>query len=155
MTLVFKKKIKKVFSELQPLADEKEISLEIKKGCEGDFMLWADQDRVEQVLTNLVQNAIKYGMQDGHVLAGVYLVGRKQVLIEISDNGAGMTQEQSIRAFERFFRTDEARAMDKHGNGLGLAIVKHIIEAHGHTIDCRSEYGVGTTFSFTLDQDRG
>ncbi len=147
------KKLKKVFSELQPLASEKDITLGIKKGCEGDFMLWADKDRVEQVLTNLVQNAIKYGKKGGQVLAGVYLVGRKQVLIEIADDGIGMTPDQSIRAFERFFRTDEARALDKHGNGLGLAIVKHIIEAHGHTINCRSEHGVGTTFSFTLDQD--
>ncbi len=148
------KLVKKVFVELQPLAEEKNISLSIKKGCEGDFFVWADAVRIEQVLNNLVQNAIKYGHQDGHVLAGIYLVGKKEILIEIADNGMGMKPDQSIRAFERFFRTDEARAVDKLGNGLGLAIVKHIIEAHEHTISCRSEIGLGTTFSFTLDRDQ-
>lgn len=148
------KVLKKVFTELQPIAADKNISLDIKKGCEGDFMVWADRVRIEQVLINLIQNAIKYGTENGHVLAGVYLIGSRQVLIEIADNGIGMAPDQSIRAFERFFRTDEARTADKHGNGLGLAIVKHIIEAHGHTISCRSEQGVGTTFSFTLDRDQ-
>lgn len=145
--------LKKVYAELRPIAEEKNISLSIKKGCEGDFMAWADEARIEQVLINLIQNAIKYGKQDGHVLAGVYLVGKRQILIEISDNGIGMTSDQSIRAFERFFRTDEARTAAKHGNGLGLAIVKHIIEAHSQTINCRSEHGVGSTFSFTLERD--
>ncbi len=148
------KMLKKVFEELQPLANNRDISLAIKKGCEGDYMIWADAARIEQVLTNLVQNGIKYGNDKGHVLAGVYPVGSGQILIEITDNGIGMKPDQSIRAFERFYRTDEARTADKQGNGLGLAIVKHIIEAHNHTISCRSEQGMGTTFSFTLDQDQ-
>ena len=146
--------LKKVFEELRPLAVEKGINLSIKKGSERDFMVWADATRMEQVLINLIQNGIKYGRENGEVLAGVYPVGRKQILIEIADNGIGMKPDQSIRAFERFYRTDEARATDKVGHGLGLAIVKHIVEAHNHTISCRSEFGQGTTFSFTLDQDR-
>ena len=146
--------IKKIFAELKPMADEKDISMDIKKGCEGDFMVWADKERMEQVMINLVQNAIKYGKQGGSVLSGVYKVDKKHLLVEITDDGMGMEPDHSLRAFERFFRTDEARTMDKHGNGLGLAIVKHIVEAHNHTINCRSQKGQGTTFSFTLDQDR-
>jgi len=148
------KLIGKVFEELTVEAKEKNISLGIKKGCEGDFMLWADKARIEQVLSNLIQNGIKYGREGGSVTVGIYLIGKRQVLIEITDNGMGMKPNQSIRVFERFFRTDEARAIDKNGNGLGLAIVKHIVEAHDHTITCRSEEGKGTTFTFTLDQDR-
>lgn len=148
------KLVKKVFTELQPLAAKKNILLAIKKGCEGDNLIWADVLRIEQVLTNLIQNGIKYGRQDGQVLVGIYLIGKKQILLEIGDNGIGMDPDHSIRAFERFFRTDEARVMDKHGNGLGLAIVKHIVEAHGHLINCRSTLGHGSTFSFTLDQDQ-
>ncbi len=148
------KNIKKVFAELKPLADEKEISMSIKKGCEGDFLVWADKMRIEQVLINLIQNAIKYGKKGGHVLAGVYTIDDRKILVEIADNGVGMDQDQSIRVFERFFRTDEARTIDKHGHGLGLSIVKHIVEAHKQTIQCRSQKGLGTTFSFTLERDR-
>lgn len=147
------KVIKKVFAEMKPIADEREITLSVKKGSEGDLVAWADKERVEQVLINLIQNGIKYGIHGGYVKAGVYNIDNEQILIEISDNGMGMTEEQSPRAFERFFRTDDARTADKHGNGLGLAIVKHIIEAHNHTISCRSAKDSGTTFSFTIDQD--
>lgn len=147
------KSIKKVFAELGPLAAKKDITLSIKKGCEGDFMAWADKLRIEQVLINLVQNGIKYGINGGYIKAGIYKIDNRQILVEVTDNGMGMTHDQSLRAFERFFRTDDARTADKHGNGLGLAIVKHIIEAHQHTISCRSEKEKGTTFSFTIDQD--
>jgi two-component system phosphate regulon sensor histidine kinase PhoR len=75
-----------------------------------------------------------------------------KVLIEVSDNGIGIDEQNLPRVFERFFRTDASRARSVGGSGLGLAIVKHIVEAHGQTIHVRSTLGVGTTFVFTLDR---
>jgi two-component system phosphate regulon sensor histidine kinase PhoR len=77
----------------------------------------------------------------------------KNVLIEISDNGLGIDQENIPRIFERFYRTDKGRSREQGGTGLGLAIVKHIIEAHGQAINVRSTLGVGTTFGFTLKKN--
>lgn len=95
-------------------------------------------------------NAIKYGKDDGSILAGIYKTDDKHILVEITDDGPGISEEHLPRIFERFFRTDKARSRNKGGTGLGLSICKHIIEAHGQSIHARSKLEVGTTIGFTL-----
>jgi Signal transduction histidine kinase len=102
-------------------------------------------------LINLVENATKYGKQNGSIVASIYRTDDRHVLIEISDDGIGIDEEHVGRIFERFYRTDAARSRDRGGTGLGLAICKHIIEAHGQSIHVRSTPDVGTTVGFTLD----
>ena len=102
------------------------------------------------VIINLVDNAIKYGKQNGSIEASAYKVDGKKILVEITDDGYGIAEEHLSRIFERFYRTDLARARKAGGSGLGLSIVKHIIEAHEDTIHVRSKIDVGTTFGFLL-----
>lgn len=143
--------LKEVFESLSINADERQISFNIKKGCETPVMVNADKEKIRQVLINLVDNAIKYGKQNGTIEASVYKVDGKRILIEISDDGAGISEEHLPRIFERFYRTDLARNRKVGGSGLGLSICKHIIEAHGQTIHVRSKIDVGSSFGFTLD----
>ena len=112
----------------------------------------ADKQKIKQVWENLVENAIKYGNDQGSVIAGCYEMDDKHVYIEISDDGPGIAEEHLPRIFERFYRADRSRARAIGGTGLGLAIVKHIIEAHGQTVNVRSKLGVGSSFGFTLDR---
>ena len=102
-----------------------------------------------------MDNAIKYGKQDGFVTAGIYKTDEKHVLIEVSDNGIGIEEQHLPRVFERFYRTDVGRSRNSGGTGLGLAICKHIIEAHGQSIHVRSKTDVGTTIGFTLERGYG
>ena len=104
------------------------------------------------MLINLVENAIKYGKQGGSIIASVYKTDEDHVLIEISDDGIGISSEHLPRIFERFYRTDRGRSRNVGGTGLGLAICKHIIEAHSQTIHVRSTIDVGTTIGFTLER---
>ncbi|MCF6171397.1 MAG: ATP-binding protein [Bacteroidales bacterium] len=114
--------------------------------------VFGDKRRIRQVFINLIDNAIKYGdSKQGEVNISFYDF-HDNYLIEISDNGMGIHEENLYRIFERFYRTDEGRSRKKGGSGLGLAIVKHILEAHRQTISVRSQPGEGTTFSFTLKQ---
>jgi two-component system phosphate regulon sensor histidine kinase PhoR len=142
--------VKEVYDSLSIKADEKEIKCIIKKGCELPLTVYADKEKIRQVFINLVDNAIKYGKQNGTVEASFYKVDGANVLIEISDDGAGIAEEHLHRIFERFYRTDLARSRKVGGSGLGLAICKHIIEAHGQAIHVRSKIDVGSTFGFTL-----
>ncbi|MBW7838643.1 MAG: sensor histidine kinase [Chitinophagaceae bacterium] len=142
--------IREVFDSLHLKASEKNISCSIKKGSEHAMIVNADREKINRVLTNLVQNAIYYGREGGHVLAGIYRTDDETALIEISDNGQGIDEHSLPRVFERFYRTDAARARNAGGSGLGLSICKHIIEAHGQGIHARSTPGVGTTIGFTL-----
>ena len=132
----------------------KKITAGIKKGCEAPISVFADKEKIRQVLINLVENATKYGKQNGTVTASIYTTDERHVLVEISDDGIGIEEDHVTRIFERFYRTDAARSRDKGGTGLGLAICKHIIEAHGQTIHVRSTPEVGTTIGFTLDTKR-
>lgn len=144
--------VKDVYAELSQKASKKGIKLSIKKGCESPLEVFADNQKIKQVLINLVENSIKYGRENGETTAGFYEVDDKTIYIEISDNGIGIAEEQVLRVFERFFRTDSARSRSDGGTGLGLAIVKHIIEAHNHTVVCRSTIDAGSSFGFTLDK---
>lgn len=146
--------IREIFDTLSIKAQEANIKTIIKKGCEAPIGVFADKEKIKQVLTNLVENACKYGKPNGNIIASVYRTDDQHVLIEISDDGIGIEEEHVPRIFERFYRTDAARSRDKGGTGLGLAICKHIIEAHGQSIHVRSTPDVGTTIGFTLDARR-
>jgi len=143
--------IKEIYDSLSIKTSQKNIKTQIKKGCEAPVAVYADKEKIKQVLINLVENASKYGKQNGTIWASIYKTDDEHVLIEISDDGAGIEEEHLPRIFERFYRTDAARSRDKGGTGLGLAICKHIIEAHGQHIHVRSRIDIGTTIGFTLE----
>jgi len=149
---VIKDLIREVFDSLSFLAVEKNISFQFKKSAGLNLSVYADKEKIRQVMVNLIENAIKYGKQEGSILASIYVTDNEHVLIEISDDGTGIQEEHLPRIFERFYRTDSARTRKIGGSGLGLAICKHIIEAHGQSIHVRSKEDVGTTFGFVLER---
>jgi len=142
--------IRETYESLSIKISQKSIKPIIKKGCETPVTVYADKEKIKQVLTNLVENATKYGKMNGNIIASVDKTDDEHVLIEISDDGSGIEEDHLPRIFERFYRTDAARSRDKGGTGLGLAICKHIIEAHGQHIHVRSRLDIGTTIGFTL-----
>ena len=146
--------IKEVFENFSWKAEQKNIFFSIKKGCEQPLTVFADKEKLRQVLNNLIDNSIKYGRMNGSTVASMYNTDDKNILIEISDDGMGIQEKYLDRIFERFFRTTEGRGRDITGSGLGLAICKHIIEAHGHTIHVRSKENVGTTIGFTISSKK-
>jgi two-component system phosphate regulon sensor histidine kinase PhoR len=129
---------------------KKNIQFQYKKGSDTTLHVFADKNKIYQVLVNIISNAAKYGKIDGHITASIYQMEDSKLLIEISDDGIGVAEEHIPRLFERFYRTDDARSRDIGGTGLGLAICKHIIEAHNETMQIRSKVNVGTTVGFTL-----
>ncbi len=146
--------IREVFESLSIKIGVKDIKPFIKKGCESPITVFADKEKIRMVLTNLVENAGKYGRPNGSIMASIYKTDERHVLVEISDDGIGIEEEHLSRIFERFYRTDAARSRDRGGTGLGLAICKHIIEAHEQRIHVRSTPDVGTTIGFTLEAKR-
>lgn len=146
--------IREIYDSLSIKIQEKNVKTTIKKGCEAPITVFADKEKIKQVLINLVENATKYGKPNGTIVASVYKTDDKHVLVEIGDDGIGIEEEHLNRIFERFYRTDAARSRDKGGTGLGLAICKHIIEAHGQSIHVRSTPDVGTTIGFSLEAKR-
>ncbi len=112
----------------------------------------ADPDRLRQVLSNLVDNAIKYGRVEGRTVLSAETRPEGMVEIKIQDDGPGIPPEAQSRIFERFYRVDKARSREQGGTGLGLAIVKHVVQAHGGEVRVESSAGEGTTFCFTLPQ---
>jgi two-component system phosphate regulon sensor histidine kinase PhoR len=144
--------IAEVFQNLNVKLLKKNIQFHLKKGSEEPVEVFADKNKIYQVLVNVFSNAVKYGKIDGEIIASVYYLEDKKVLIEITDNGIGIEESHIPRLFERFYRTDDARSREIGGTGLGLAICKHIVEAHGENIHVRSQINVGTTVGFTLAQ---
>ncbi|MCF8341307.1 MAG: HAMP domain-containing histidine kinase [Chitinophagaceae bacterium] len=144
--------IKEIYETLSIKAINKNINCFIKKGCETPISVNADKEKIRQVFINLVENAIKYGKNDGTVEASIYNTDGSNILIEISDDGYGIAEEHLHRIFERFYRTDYGRSRNIGGTGLGLAICKHIVEVHGHSLHVRSNIDVGSTFGFTLNK---
>lgn len=143
--------VKETFESISIMAEPKNIRCQIKKGCESPLTVFADKEKIRQVLLNLTENSIKYGKMNGNITASMYNTDGRHILIEIGDDGIGIPEKHLPRIFERFYRTEEGRSIDVTGSGLGLAICKHIIEAHGQTIHVRSRENVGTTVGFTLE----
>lgn len=146
--------IKEVYEELMLKAKERRMDMVLKKGTETTINVYGDKQKVKQVMTNLTENALKYGHEDGTITTGVYQLDEGHVYTEISDDGPGIAEEHLPRIFERFYRADRSRSRNIGGTGLGLAIVKHIIEAHGQTVNVRSKIGVGSSFGFTLEKGK-
>ncbi|HUS35936.1 MAG TPA: ATP-binding protein [Verrucomicrobiae bacterium] len=140
--------VERVFEDLQSRAAERKITL--NNEAPETIEALADADRLQQVLFNLADNAIKYGRAEGGVW--VTAEAREDGMIEmcVRDNGPGIPQESVERVFERFYRVDKARSREQGGTGLGLAIVKHIIQSHRGEVWLKSEVGVGSAFYFTL-----
>jgi two-component system, OmpR family, phosphate regulon sensor histidine kinase PhoR len=134
--------------DLQSRTVEKHVTVEnlVPKG----LLARADADRLHQVLCNLVENAIKYGRQEGRVAVGARLADEGKVEAWVQDDGPGIPPESRERVFERFYRVDRARSRETGGTGLGLSIVKHIVQAHGGEVWVKSEVGHGAAFYFTL-----
>ena len=130
---------------------EKKAKVTFNKNYNVPIDVLCDRDKIGQVLTNLINNAINYSKEGGSVEVRFFDI-EDNVLIEVSDNGIGMDEIHLNRIFERFYRVDKSRARNQGGTGLGLAIVKHIVEAHGQSINVRSTKGKGSTFSFTLQK---
>lgn len=143
--------VKDVFESLSLMAEQQQMSFGFKKGCEKPLIVHADKEKIRQVIINLAENSIKYGRHGGHIVASIYNTDGENILVEISDDGMGISEQNLSRIFERFYRGPEGRSRDVQGSGLGLAICKHIIEAHKHSIHVRSKQDVGTTIGFTLD----
>lgn len=146
--------IKNVFELLEMKAAKKKITLTFDIVYENPIMVVADKDRIQQVLTNLIVNSIKYGHQKGTTEVSVENLIKNKVIVRVTDNGEGIRSEDIPRLFERFYRVDQSRSRKEGGSGLGLSIVKHIIEAHNEKIYVESELGVGSEFSFTLEKSK-
>lgn len=127
----------------------------IKLGFDSNYSkpIWvnADKRRITEVLGNLIGNSIKYGKKNGKTTVSFVDTG-DSILVDVSDNGIGIDEEDLPRIFERFYRVDKSRSRDSGGTGLGLSIVKHIIQAHNQTINVRSKPGKGTSFIFSLEK---
>ncbi|MGZ3884537.1 MAG: sensor histidine kinase [Bacteroidia bacterium] len=140
-----------IFEQLDMLAAKKGIRLFLSKKYDKPLMVLADKYRIRQVLVNLLTNSIKYGKENGETEVNFSLYN-DEVIVEIRDNGIGISEEHLPRLFERFYRVDKGRSREQGGTGLGLAIVKHIIEAHQKTISVKSVINEGTVFTFTLNR---
>ena len=141
-----------VFDLLEFESEKNNISLKLENKNNSLIYVNADQERILQVLTNLIVNSIKYGSDNGYTKVIVEDFNKEKVIVRIIDNGEGIEEEHIPRLFERFYRIDKNRSRKKGGSGLGLSIVKHIIEAHNEQIFVKSEIGEGTEFSFTLSK---
>lgn len=139
---------KSVQDSLEDKANKSTISLTFDKEYSSIFVE-ADKMKINQVLTNLIDNSIKYGKKNGLTKIRFYDMD-DAILVEVSDDGIGIDEINLPRLSERFFRVEESRSREKGGTGLGLSIVKHIIESHQQTLNIRSTVGIGSTFSFTL-----
>lgn len=141
--------IQNVFDLLEMKAAKKNISLEF--GSEyKPVLVFADKERIQQVLTNLIVNSIKYGKNDGITEVLIENHSKNKIIVRVSDNGEGIQKVHIPRLFERFYRVDKSGSRKEGGSGLGLSIVKHLIEAHRERVFVESAFGVGSEFSFTL-----
>lgn len=143
---------REVVDLLETKAELFNIKLAFAELYESPIKVFADKENIKKVLTNILDNSIKYGLNEkGRGKSKISFFDMDEdILIEITDQGMGISDEHIPRLFERFYRVDKNRSRDVGGSGLGLAIVKHIIEAHRQSINVRSGLGVGTTFAFTL-----
>lgn len=138
-----------IFEQLETKAESRGVSLKIKPKTLEAALVKADKQRITQVLTNLIDNAIKYGKEQGKIIVEIE-EEKKHFQITVEDDGPGIPPEDLPRIFERFYRVDKSRSRDTGGTGLGLAIVKHILNAHHSKITVASKIDKGTTFKFKL-----
>ena len=142
--------IDNVYDLMEFESEKNNTKLRIRNEKNNSVMVYADKERILQVLTNLVVNSIKYGKENGYTEIAVDEYDKDRIIVRVIDDGEGIEEEHLPRLFERFYRIDKTRSRKKGGSGLGLSIVKHIIEAHQEQIFVKSKVGVGTEFSFTL-----
>lgn len=144
--------VRSVFDMLEMKAAKRNITLTFEREYTEPIIVNADEERVQQLLTNLIDNSLKYGKVDGTTEVSIQNLIQNKILVRVTDNGEGIAEEHLTRLFERFYRVDKTGNRKVGGSGLGLSIVKHIIEAHDERIYVESELGVGSEFSFTLEQ---
>ncbi|MBC3845431.1 ATP-binding protein [Winogradskyella echinorum] len=146
--------VKGVFDLFEMKAAKKHITLTFDIDYLEPIMVYADKERIQQVLTNLIVNSIKYGREKGTTEVSIENLIKNKTIIRVTDNGEGIDKSNLQRLFERFYRVDKSGSRKEGGSGLGLSIVKHIIEAHEEKIYVESELGVGSEFSFTLEKTK-
>ncbi len=146
--------VQNVFDLLEMKAAKKNITLTFDIDYQDSIMVYADRERIQQVLTNLVENSIKYGREEGTTEVSIEKLIKNKVIVRITDNGEGVEKQHLTRLFERFYRVDKSGSRKVGGSGLGLAIVKHLVEAHNEKIYVESQIGVGSEFSFTLEKSK-
>ncbi|AXO80466.1 sensor histidine kinase [Olleya aquimaris] len=144
--------VQSVFELLEMKAAKKQITLTFDMDYKNPIMVKGDEERLQQVLTNLVVNSIKYGREKGTTEISIETLVKNKVIVRVTDNGEGIAKQHLPRLFERFFRVDKSGSRKEGGSGLGLSIVKHIIEAHDEKIYVESELNIGSEFSFTLEK---
>ena len=142
--------IDNVYDLMEFESEKNNTKLRIRNEINNSVLVYADKERILQVLTNLVVNSIKYGKENGYTEIAVDEYDKDRIVVRVIDDGEGIEEEHLPRLFERFYRIDKTRSRKKGGSGLGLSIVKHIIEAHQEQIYVKSKVGIGTEFSFTL-----
>ena len=140
--------VNELFEFFEIKSSEKNIKLFLDSNFDSLFV-FADKEKINQVLVNLISNSIKYGKDGGSIIIKIEKK-EENSLIHVVDDGIGISSENISRVFERFYRVDKGRSRSQGGTGLGLAIVKHIIEAHEQKIDISSQVNKGTAISFTL-----
>lgn len=142
-----------VFDQIEHKADKKQMNMNFVSGCPTKVYVKADQQRIYQVMLNLISNAVKY-TKEGGIVTVDFKIEKGEVTTLVSDTGRGIPPEDIKRIFERFYRVEKSRSRDKGGTGLGLAIVKHVLEAHNSKIQVSSIVGKGSTFSFKLPKGK-
>ena len=137
---------------LEITASKKNIKLMLEFNDKLPLRVNADNEKIQQVLTNLIENSIKYGKENGTTELVIQELTENKIIVRVTDNGLGIEEKHFSRLFERFYRVDQSGSRKGGGSGLGLAIVKHIMDAHDEKIYIESEFGVGSEFSFTLEK---
>lgn len=146
--------IQNVFDLLEMKATQKEIALTFDMEYAQPIYVNADKEKIQQVISNLLVNSVKYGHRNGTTEVSVENLIKNKVIIRVTDNGEGIPKQHIPRLFERFYRVDQSGSRSEGGSGLGLSIVKHIIEAHDEKIYVESEVEIGSEFSFTLEKTK-
>ncbi len=144
--------VREVFDQFEGKADKRSLQLCFSDHCPEEVYVYADKQKIYQVILNLVTNAVKYKLESEGFISVNIVPGDASVRVEVTDDGPGIPKEDIKRIFERFYRVDKSRSKDHGGTGLGLSIVKHILEAHNQHISVKSELGKGSTFFFNLQK---
>jgi two-component system phosphate regulon sensor histidine kinase PhoR len=144
--------LKESFESFELIAKEKNYQVLFEKAFTSKYVQ-ADRNKLGQVFTNLISNAISYGNENGTLIVSILDLD-EHFLVEFKDNGPGIENHHLSRLFERFYRVEKSRNRNEGGSGLGLAIAKHIVESHGQSIQVKSQVGIGTTFVITVEKSK-